>query len=190
MYNICQIFIRWYVIENSRHLWSWYQSSSILYCSLTSYVIWEPLLFEVIELDDGNGAFMSRKGKRRRRGRRWRWRGGKGEEGRCGRRNEGGKKKFANGQQLVVYSFGHGFLDTGLDRWLPTDLSKPVTPSLPPSFSCSSTTTVDETGPVAHFPFVSHQLLLLIYSREPATLHAGSRIGKIYFSLCLESIQL
>lgn len=58
--------------------------------------------------------------------------------------------------------------------------------STPPSFSCLHLL-ADETGPVAHFPFVSHQLLPLAtyYTpREPATLHAGSRIGKIYFSLC------
>lgn len=58
--------------------------------------------------------------------------------------------------------------------------------STPPSFFCLHLL-ADETGPVAHFPFVSHQLLPLAtyYTpREPATLHAGSRIGKIYFSLC------
>lgn len=131
-----------------------------IFLSLTLYVIWEPLLFEVIELDDGNGAFMSREGKRRKRRRRWR--GGKEEEGRYGRRNEGGKKKFANGQQLVVYSFGHGFLDTGLDRcYQPIYQNRSVLLYLLPFLASA---TVDETGPVAHFPFVSHQLLLLIYS--------------------------
>lgn len=69
------------------------------------------------------------------------------------------ERRFTNGQQLVVYSFGHGFLDTGLDRcYQPIYQNRSVLLYL---LLFLASTTVDETGPVAHFPFVSHQLLLL-----------------------------
>ena len=44
---------------------------------------------------------------------------GGGERGRRGGVEEEEtreERRFTNGQQLAVYSFGHGFLDTGLDR--------------------------------------------------------------------------
>ena len=114
------------------------------------------------------------------RTRRWQWsvyvtkrkkkkkeeeqRGGKRERGRRGGVEEEEtreERRFTNGQQLAVYSFGHGFLDTlwtvVTNRFIKTGQSF----STPPSFSCLHLL-ADETGPVAHFPFVSHQLLPLL----------------------------
>lgn len=107
------------------------------------------------------------------RTRRWQWsvyvtkkKKKQKEEEKGGRGRRGGveeetkeERRFTNGQQLVVYSFGHGFLDTGLDRcYQPIYQNRSVLLYL---LLFLASTTVDETGPVAHFPFVSHQLLLL-----------------------------
>lgn len=82
------------------------------------------------------------------------------EEGE-GAEEEAEEERLTNGQQLVVYLFGHGFSDTGPDRcYQPIYQNRSV---LPTSFAILflASGSVDETGPVAHFPFVPRHLLLL-----------------------------
>lgn len=114
---------------------------------------------------------------------------GGGERGRRGGVEEEEtreERRFTNGQQLAVYSFGHGFLDTGLDRcYQPIYQNRSVLLYSSFFFLPPPSRRWDRSCSPFPFRFPSVAAPAAYYTpREPATLHAGSRIGKIYFSLC------